>query len=253
MKENVLRLSLALVLCLVIAACAPKQALRIPAVPPHEGPVTTDLLRRSVGFRQVQTLKALTDVKVFRNGEPAGTFSGVLGYKAPGSLKTGFFGPFGLTVMEMLVAKDLLQVAIPSRSTLYEWQSPDLAFLDLPDGRFSYRMEEDGDYYILAAFDAEQTDLLRARYLFDRTYLLNRSIRFYREGREFARVDFEAFNGPVPERTKVTLPKASGFELQLREPELDTEIPDDYFRPIGRGDMRVQPIQDLFRRFEPSR
>ncbi len=252
MRNRAKRLSVFLVLSLLIS-CAPKEIVRRPEIVPYEGAVTVDVLKRSVGFRELRTLKALTEVTVYRNGEHAGSFNGVIGYKAPGNLKTAFFGPFGLTVMEFLVSKDLLQVAIPSKNTIYEWQSPDVGFGTLLNDRFRYRMEEEPDGYVLLAYDGERNDQPRARYIFDRTYLLNRSIVFYSEGLEIARIDFDGFNGAVPEQAKVSLPRQSGFEMLLKEPEYDTDIPDEYFLPVDRGEMRVRPVQDLLKRLAPSR
>jgi hypothetical protein len=235
--------------------CAPRKGVvRQSEAEPYTGPVTVEVLKRSIGFGDVKTIKALADVKVFRNGEPAGSFNGVLGYKAPDALKTSFFGPFGLTVMEMLVLREILQVYIPPRNTLYEMLSPGLSLSSLHDERFRFMMQEEGDFHALYAYPAAgTTEGPVMKYLFDRTYLLNRKIIIYRSAEEAATITFGSFNGKVPEQARLSFGNGTDMEITLQESEYDTEIPDDYFREIEHGDNRVLPFQELLKRFAPSR
>jgi hypothetical protein len=243
-----------LFLYLSLPACAPKEAVLRPEIEPYSGPVTVEVLKRSIGFRDIRTIKALTDVRIFRRGEPTGSFSGVLGYQAPDSLKTGFFGPFGLTVMEFLITKDLLQVYLPPRNILYELKSPEISLSSLSDGRFLYVMQEEGDSYALYAYNpSDRTTGPVMKYLFDRTYLLNRQIIVYREGEEQVRIGFDGFNGSVPEKTRFSFANGTDMDIRLREPEYDTEIPSEYFREIDHNENQVLPLQDLLKRFDPSR
>jgi hypothetical protein len=91
------------------------------------------------------------------------------------------------------------------------------------------------------------------KYLFDRTYLLNRQIIVYREGEEQVRIGFDGFNGSVPEKTRFSFANGTDMDIRLREPEYDTEIPSEYFREIDHNDNQVLPLQDLLKRFDPSR
>jgi len=243
-------------LLLLAAGCAPgKEIVRQPAVEPYTGPVTIEILKQSVGFRDIKTIKALTDVRVFNKGEPAGSFSGVFGYKAPDSLKTAFFGPLGLTVMEMLVTPKVLQVFLPSKNIIYEMLSPGLSLSSfMHDSRFRYVMQAEGDFYALSAYNAaDSSDDPAMTYLFDKTYLLNRRIIVYRSAEQAVTLSFENFNGIVPELIRLSFSNGTAMEVTFREPEFDTEIPDGFFSRIEHADNDVLPFQELLRRFAPSR
>ena len=243
--------------CLVIflgTSCAPKELVRQSEVEPYTGEVTVEILKNSIGFRDTKTIKALTDVKIVRNGEPAGSFSGVFGYQAPGSLKTSLFGPFGITLMEFLIAEDIFQVYLPSKNVLYEMRSTEISFSSLINGKFRYTMHEEGDFYVLLAYDpAEIAAAPLMKYFFDSTYLLNRRIIVYKEGEEVITIDFDSFNRKVPEKTILTFGNNTEMSVTLREPEYDTDIPPGYFRKIEHTDKMVMPFQDLLKRFDPSR
>ncbi len=247
------------VVCLMIlsliSGCAPKKEIvRQPAIEPHAGPVTIEILKQSIGFRDIKTIKALTDVRVYKSGEPGGSFSGVFGYKAPDLLKTAFFGPFGLTVLEMLVTPEIIQVYVPSKNLIYEMLSPGFSFSSFKhDSRFRYVMQEEEDVYALSAYDA--TDARTAptmKYLFDKTYLLNRKIILYRSAEQAVTLSFENYNGAVPELTRLSFSNGTVMEVTFREPEFDTAIPDSYFGRIEHAGNDILPFQDLLRRFAPS-
>jgi len=241
---------------LLTGGCAPKKGVvRQPEAEPYTGPVTTEVLKRSVGFRDIRTIKALVDVKVFKKGEPAGSFNGVLGYKAPDAVKTSFFGPFGLTVMEMLATKDVLQVYIPPKNIMYEMLSPGISLSSLRnDNRSLYVMQEEGDFHALYVYNAaDTTEGPLMKYLFDQTYLLNQKIVVYRSAEEAMTISFGNFNGTVPELARLSFSNGTDMEITFQEPEYDTEIPDAYFREIEHGDKQILPFQELLKRFAPSR
>lgn len=239
---------------LMLTSCGSKELVRIPELEPYSGPVTVEVLRESIGFRDTKTIKALTEVRIVRNNEPAGSFSGVFGYQAPNSLKTSFFGPVGITIMEFLIVKDMLQVYLPSRNVLYEMISPEISFSSLMNGKFRYAMQEDGDFYVLLAFDSpEVTAAPVMKYFFDSTYLLNRRIIVYKEGEEFVTIDFAGFNMKMPEKTRLSFGNSTEMHITLKEPEYNTDIPAGFFKNIEHNDKKVLPFQDLLKRFDPGR
>ena len=244
-------------LCLVFllgSSCAKREVVRQPELEPYAGPVTVEALKSSIGFRDVKTIKALADAEIYKNGEPAGSFSGVFGYKAPDSLKTSFFGPFGLTVMEVLITRDLLQVSLPSKNVLYQMNSPEISFSALVNLSGRYEMQEEDDLYALYVYNnPDRSAGLVMKYLFDRTYLLNRRIIVYRDSTETVMIGFDRFNGKVPEKMKVSFNNGMDMEMELRESEYDTDIPDGYFAEIERLDKKILPLQELLRRFDPRR
>lgn len=235
------------------SSCAKKELVRQTELEPYSGPVTVDVLKNSIGFRDTKTIKALTDVMIFKNGEPSGSFSGVFGYQAPDSLKTALFGPFGITVIEILIARDMLQVYLPPKNILYEMRSSQISFSSLMNGNVHYTLQEQGDSYVLLAFDsAEINTAPLMKYLFDRIYLLNRQIIVYKEGEEVMRIDFEGFNGKIPEKTRLSFSTNTEVHISLQEPEYDTDIPSGYFKEIEHTDKKMLPFQHLLKRFYPG-
>jgi len=169
-------------------------------------------------------------------------------------MRIDLFGPFGLTVTEILMTDSFLQLYLPSKNILYEWNSPEVAFTGLINDGFRYEMSDEGDAYILLAYKTdEQNPDVVARYFFDRTYLLNRSMRFYKDGSEVLRTEFDDFNGRIPQRTRVSISNGMIMDITLREPEFDSDIPDEYFRTIEPGDKQIKSFQEIFKHFAPAR
>ncbi len=253
MRNIANKVSLILFCCLIFS-CVKKEEIKRTEIVPYSGPVTVEALRQSIVFRNVKSIKALSEVTVYKRGEPAGSFSGVFGYKSPGYMRTSLFGPFGLTAMDLLVSKDLIQMYIPHRDTLYEWKSPEVSFNALLDSGFRYSMDEDEDAFLLYAYRYENSEPeLATKYIFDRTYLINRSVIFYKDGMDFIKIDFTGFNGRIPERIRVLFHNGMAMDFLLREPEFDTDISDDYFVTIDHADKKVRPFQEILKRFDPNR
>lgn len=236
------------------ASCAKKQTIRATEIEPYEGPINTEVLKKHIGFGNIKSIKSLVDVTVFRKGESAGSFNGAFAYKLPGSMKVSLFGTFGLTIMEVLLSRDILQAYIPSQNILYEWQSPGISFSSFTDDEFEYRMEEKNNRYVLQAIREKNSVLaVEAEYIFDKTYVLNRSIIFYKYGEEIIRIDFEDFKGRVPDRTRMLFSNGSAMEISMKDPEFGADIPDKYFNPVEYGDKKVLPLQDMLNRFDSIR
>ena len=239
-----------IVFSLALFSCAKKEVLRGPEVRPYEGPVNVEILKQSVGFGNVRTVKALAEVTISKNGETQGSFNGVFAYKAPGQMRVNLFGPFGLTVTEILMSGGLLQFSVPPKHALYELESPEVNFSGLINGRFRYDMSEEGDWYVLLAYKSvELNSGVVAKYFFDMTFLLNRTVLFYKEGSELIKADFSDFNGRVPERTKLTFLNGMVIDIALQEPEFDTDIPEEYFRAIDHGDKQIKSFEEVFQSF----
>lgn len=236
-------------------ACAQKPVVRPAEIEPYAGPVTVEILKQQIALRNVASVKALTEVRVFRKGEPEGSFSGVFGYRSPESMRISLFGPFGLTVMDFLVADRMLQMYLAPKNTLYEWESADVPLLTMLDNRFTYVLQDDDTAYVLLARSSEAVDDagITTKYLFDKTYLRNTAAVFYRDGLEFARADFGTFNGKFPEQISLSFRNRSRIEISLSETEFDTEIPDEYFVRIDRNGKKIRPFQDFLKRLDPNR
>lgn len=254
MRRNFIALFVIVLLCLSLVSCAKKEALRRAEIGPYEGTVTVEILKESVGFGKVRSIKALADVTISRHGETQGSLNGVLGFQAPGKMRINLFGPFGLTVTEILMTDALFQLYVPPRNTLYEWNSPEVTFTGLMNNGFRYEIAEEGDMYVLLAYKQDERNSdVSARYYFDRTFLLNRSMSFYKDGTEVLKAEFNDFNNRIPERTRVTFSNGLQMDISLEEPEFDSDMPDEYFKVIEHGDKRIKPFQEVFKRFAPMR
>ncbi|PKL47950.1 MAG: hypothetical protein CVV37_08030 [Nitrospira bacterium HGW-Nitrospira-1] len=236
-----------IIFSLALFSCAKKEALRNAAIEPYEGPVTVEILKQSVGFGNVRSIKAIADVTISKEGETHGRLNGIFAYKAPGMMRVNLFGPFGLTVTEILISGELFQFSVPPKHVLYEMNSPEVNFSGLMNGCFRYEMAEEGEMYVLLAYNTDkQNPEVTARYYFDRGYLLNRTIRFYKDGSEVIKADFNDFNGRAPERTRLTFSNRMVIDIALHEPEFDADIPDEYFSAIEHGDKQIKSFQEAF-------
>ena len=234
------------VLCLSLFSCAPKESLRRAELAPYEGMVTVEALKQSVGFGNVRSIKALAYVTVYKQGKNEGSMNGVFGYRAPRKMRIDLFGPFGLTVTEVLIAGDLLQVSVPQKNILYEGNAPEVSLTGLIKGDFRYDIGEEGDMHVLCAHSSDgQNNDVAAKYYFDRTYLLNRAMSLYKDGSEVIKTEFDDFNGRVPEKIKIMLSSGLVMDIALHESEFDSDIPDEYFKTIEHGDKQIKPFQEL--------
>ncbi len=243
-----------LLICILIFSCAKKQTIRQPELQPHTGPVTIEILKQSVGLKDIESIKSPLDVKIFRDGENAGSLNGVFAYKYPDRMRMSFFGPLGLTVTDIIISSDLLQTYIPSKNIIYEWRSPAVSFNGLRDSSFIYSMDDSGEIFILSAYkpDNGYSELV-AEYIFDKKYLINRAIIFYKDGYEIIEVEFSDFIVRIPGRIDVFFPNGAAIEIFLKDPEFAAEIPDDYFMPVDSKDKYVMPFEDILKNFAPSR
>lgn len=240
---------LVIILLVFTASCASKQSIRATEIEPYTGPVNTEVLKKHIGFGNISSIKSLVDVGILKKGEPVGSFSGALAYRSPGDLRISIFGPFGIIMADVLMSRDIFQIYFAPKNILYEWESPDISLNSLADDRFVYRMgEENNEYVLFAAREKDSDSEVSARYVFDKTYILNRYIIFYKDGEEFVRIDFNDFKGSVPERTRISLSNRSALEISLSDPDFSADIPAEYYKPVEHGDRKVLPLQDIFKK-----
>jgi outer membrane lipoprotein-sorting protein len=252
MKRNSLYLFLILtVLCAGMFSCAKREVLR-GELHPYEGPVNLDVLKQSAGLGNVESIKAFADVTVLRQNEKQSSLNGVFAYKAPGKMRINLFGPFGLTATEILISEGLIQLSIPSQNLLYEGNVPGVHFTGAMNGNFVYEMKEEADGYILLGRSRQQETPVSAVYYFDRSYLLNRTMNIYRNGSDILKTVFSDFNGRTPERMRLAFANGLSLDIRLKEPELDSEIPDAYFSSIESAGKKVRSFQEIFRILLPA-
>jgi outer membrane lipoprotein-sorting protein len=238
------------VFCFGLFSCAGREVLK-PELQPHEGPVSLNVLRQSVGFGDVKSIKAFADVTVFRKDVRQSSLNGIFAYKAPGNMRINLFGPFGLTATEILISDEIIQIFVPSRNVLYEGASPGVSFTRAMNGNFVYEMREEHDGYSLIGRSSDPGSPLTV-YYFDRRYLLNRSMAFFRNGSGLMETEFSEFSGRVPGRMRLALANGLNLDIKLKEPEFDTQIDDAYFRSIEHENKQVKSFQEIFQLISPT-
>lgn len=239
-----------LCVCVLAYSCAGRETVRRISPEPFRGQITVETLKKAIIFENYHDISSRADVKVYKQGEPAGSFSGVFAYKMPENLRLSLFGPLGLTVMDFLVTGNVFQVFLPSKNIIYEWVPPEI-FLDVPfDDRFRFEMHERQDMVVLYAYQKKPAhhDLI-ALYIFDRTYLLNRAVSLYEDDTEIMHIEFSDFNGKIPESIKIAFMTSARMELYLEDITLDSEISDAYFRPFDRKGRKILPFKDVLMHF----
>lgn len=248
------KMGVLLCVCVLAYSCAGRETVRRVSPEPFRGQITVETLKKAIIFEHYDDISSRADVRVYKKGKPAGSFNGVFAYKMPENLRLSLFGPFGVTVMDLLVTGNVFQVFLPSRNIIYEWVPPEI-FLDVPfDDRFRFEMDEHEDMVVLYAYKKKPVhhDLI-ALYIFDRTYLLNRAVSLYEDDTEIMHIEFSDFNGRIPESIKIAFMTSARMELYLEDIMLDSEISDAYFRPFDHKGRKILPFKDVLMHFNESR
>lgn len=267
-----LRIKLFFLIALVSlqASCVKKETLR-PALPAEKktavlakgAPVTVETLRDSIIFSAIGSLRSEVSVQVFRNGQFHSSYEGLLSYQSPGQANIRLFAPLGLTAADIVLSDNLMQVYIPLKNLLYEGKIP--AFIE--QAGVIYSMEETKEGYTLYTFKgtvAEEEGAapfieLTGKYEFAAAadasggkMLLNTGISTHGKGKRFADIVFSdwAVTGlkeavPLPLSVNISF---GGFSLDMKllEPELNTGISGDYFKPKDHEGKDVKPLKNLF-------
>ncbi|MDP2167837.1 MAG: hypothetical protein Q8J64_05855 [Thermodesulfovibrionales bacterium] len=270
-----LRIKLFFLIALVLlqASCAKKEAFIRPVLPAEKktavlakgAPVTVETLRDSIIFRTIGSLRSEVSVQVFRNGQFHSSYEGLLSYQSPGQANIRLFGPMGLTAADIVLSDNLMQVYIPLKNLLYEGKIP--AFTE--QAGVIYSMEKNKDGYTLYAFKGQVTEEegaapfieLTGKYEFVAAtdasggkMLINTGISTHGKGKRFADIVLSdwAVAGPkeaVPLPLSVNISFGGfGLDMKLMEPELNTGISGDYFKPKDHEEKDVKPLKDLFMR-----
>lgn len=243
-----------LFLCLLSFSCTKKQIVKS-IEKPLEKTITVETLRDSIVFKEIKTLKSEVTVRAFKGEEITGRFNGVFVYMEPDSVNIRLFGPMGLNMTEVTITKGLFQVYIPYRNILFESRGigTTWSFNNLLEVDFIYSLEEAEDKYILYVFKPHgNVAEIISKYAFKKHTLLNTSISFYDRGKQFMEIAFEDFSERIPRTMKIFFYHGFGMEITMKNPSLNTEIPEDYFKPISHNGKNVKPIQDLFLNLTPN-
>lgn len=231
--------------CFLLISCAKPQIVRDEEAEPFAGPVTLELLKQSVGFGDEAGIKSPVRVKVFNEGNVVGNFNGVLAYKKPSLMRVSLFGPFGLTLLDLIASRDVFQAFVPNENILYEWENPNIMFSIPPDGPFIYDMFETDDMILLEMFLREGNEPEHiAAFYFDRAYVLNRAMVFYKGSARIMHLSFGAFTGRIPSRISMFFPTGASIEIIMDDLRTGVDIPDDYFRPLDHRNKIIRPFEE---------
>lgn len=228
------------IVALLLVSCAPKQALRPEPAVPYEGPVTVDALRKFIVFDGMKAVRSEVKARVIKQGKKKGSFKGVFLYRYPGFMRLRAFDLFGAQAMDMVSAPGLMQVYFPGSDVLYEGRAPALG---APEDA-EYSMGFENGMYVLHA--QEQAGDGRAFY-FDPVTLRNTGMAVYMDGNKFITADFARFSGPVPMAIRLSFANGFAVEMQLKEPEVNGDVPLEFFDPIGHEGRAVLPLERLMR------
>ncbi len=243
---------------LLLYACAPKEAIQPEKPLPIPENITPEVLAERIDFSYVRTLRAALRVRIQQRNNAKGTFSGALLYSHPDRLNIRLFGPFRLTVMEILFNRGLLQVFIPSRDILY---SGTVAFKrllpghDTLEGSVKFMKESDDVYllYILDQEDEETRDKLPGRrvmavYSFNKTDLSWNALELYADGKRQVRMEIFKTENRLPTEMVIYINDTS-FYLQLKDITLNRDMGEDYFLPLDASER--YPLSLFLRNLEP--
>jgi hypothetical protein len=247
-KGTAIRTASLSLIVLILFSCVPRKTFKIPSEE-----VTPSLLVQEISFDDIATITGSAGIRIFDNEEYEAYLTGVMNYRKPNSLSVSVFGPFGVTVMKMLLADGFLEIYVPKKDTLYMTQL-NVPFI-LPDSKMLARYEkvirETDDDFILDLYDYEnEKRVLRSRYYFDNETLINRRIDKYNSNSlVFSLVIDERTQDNIPSEFSVIAGK-SRFEVTAKDLLANIDIPEKAFSHMKAP--HVRPIQDFLRTLAPN-
>lgn len=257
MKRTSLLLTLCIASIFILSSCAKRETIRqpIPKDIQIEGRVSSSTLLNRLIFRQVSSLKSEVNIEVLRNNEPVGSFGGILVYKSPGQIGARIFGPLGVTVGDMIFSGDLIQVYIPMKNIIFEGKSHGPEHLKAlisnePASDIRFSIEETGDSYFLSAFKSRDGELEQtARMTFDNISLINNGIDIFSNRKSIARAKMSEYSGnpAIPYFISTDFEGGVAVNIRLVEPEINADVPDDFFVPRRHEGNDVRPLKDIKR------
>jgi len=237
-----------------VFSCAKRPALVpgdvLPPVSP--GSVTVDMLKDSIAFKGMRSLKSEVSVRVTREGEGLGSYMGIFAYRAPGLMRLRLLSPLGITAMDVMVNDGMAQLYVPREKTIYEGRLPSLG----PPRNALFGMEFERDAYVLYAFKPGMEAMeIAGKYSFDPSTLQNTGVSLYSGGSRFIGAVLGEYEGNLPRYMRLSLDNDFVMEIAFKNPEAGAEVPEKYFSPIEAGDKRVLPLSRLLegQKFEIGR
>ncbi len=249
--KSLLRLTLVAALCIALFACAAKPAAVRPEaeLPAYTGEVTLDALRSNEFIHLYNSVRAeVKGTVTFPDGSRNG-FDGVFFFKAPDSLRIRLYGPFGVTVADILNSRGEFELQDPVHRKLYTGGS----LLEDAPNDIAPRIMRGGDIIDLVSYARLEDGTVKPRsvYMFEARTLRNAGLSLYVEGHPFVQIGFDKFDGRMPGRVVLDIVRGPEMDFRLIDPELNVELPENAFKPVSRKDYEVLPLSavgpDVFR------
>jgi hypothetical protein len=237
-----------IIVSLALLSCAPKKTVK---VPPYE--VTTSLLIEKISIDNVDTLMGASSIRIYKEEEYVAYLTGAMNYRKPDSFSITVFGPFGVTVMKMLIADETIEIYIPKKDTLYK-TSLTIPFL-LPDseilGKYESSLDETKEDFIVTLFSpTEDNYIVSSRYYFDKETLNNYKVEKYNSERPvFTLLIDQADQNNLPIEFSV-IAGNSRFEIKANNLTINQDLPERAFAHMRASN--VLPIHDFLRALAPS-
>lgn len=231
-------------------ACAPAKIVQ-PPIPPEE--VTPDYLIGRITYDNVQTLNATAKINMERDDGFSTSMKGVINFRRPSDLATSLFGPFGVTIMKVLIADDIVEVLIPKENTLFASVAsipsllPDSASIRARD----HDITENNDDYMLNIYATEDGNrVLKSRYYFSKKTLVTRKIEKYNSSSILMTILIEETGEDnLPTEFSVIVGNTR-FDVSLNNIKINSKLPKAAFNHLEAD--RIMPLQELRKAFAPK-
>lgn len=206
-----------------------------------------------IAFDHVNTLSGTSSIRIYKEEEYVAYLTGALTYRKPNMMAIAVFGPFGTTVMKVLIADGSLEIYIPKKDTLYKTDLG-IPFL-LPDSKIlkDYEAsvtETDNDYILGLYSSSDNNYTLSSKYFFDKEPLRNYKIEKYNSDNPIFTIMIDkATEHNLPSEFSITAGK-SRFEIKANTFTVNADISGDAFKHMRA--RSILPIQDFLRALEPN-
>ncbi len=247
-KGTAIRTASFFVILLIVFSCVPQKTVKVPSEE-----VTPSLLMQEISFDNINSLTGSAGIRIFNEEEYSAYLTGVMNYRKPNSFSVSVFGPFGVTVMKMLIADGFLEIYVPKKDTLYITRL-NIPFI-LPDSEmlkgYNADVRETDDDFILDLYSFVDEDrILSSSYYFDNETLGNHRIDKYNSDKLiFTLIIDETTQDNIPSEFSVIAGK-SRFEITAKDLTANTDIPEKAFSHMKAP--HVRPIQDFLRTLAPN-
>lgn len=250
-KNKIILVASLVLLLFVLFSCAKSVEVRYPVIPPEA--VTASYLIHKISYDHVQTLSAHASIRIFNDEDYSAYLTGIMNFQSPDSLGVSFFGPFGVTIMKVLIVEGAIEVYLPREDTVYTTYKR-FPFI-LPDSKAlneydAFVAVTEKNYTLSLYTRSGGESSLSARYYFDKRAINCEKIEKFNDDKLFLTIIIKHKDEQnIPTRFSIVAGD-SRFEVTMKDLFVNAEIPESSFDHMQTS--RVRPLRDFFRNFEKS-